>query len=190
MGLCVEPDARMKAMDLIFVLHRYNTSLTRDVPTTLMRLSPVLIILCTIFSLIGNLCLAQSLPKYGGILVGVFDGRTPCRDLARQLNENVTSDCIKIKWRLTLYKDSLTNQPTTYELIGFSYRKGNPRKGDWKIIRGTKNDPEAVVYQLNHAGGVPLFFYRGDENILFFLDQEKKLMIGNKDFSYTLNRIK
>ncbi len=150
----------------------------------------IFVIVCMSFAFYVNNCFAQSSASQTQILVGVFDGRTPCMDLASQLNESVTSECIKIKWRLTFYKDSLTNQPTTYELIGFVYRKGNPRKGEWKIIKGTKSDPEAVVYQLDRSGGVPLFFQRGDENILFFLDQEKELMVGNRDFSFTLNRKK
>jgi hypothetical protein len=27
-----------------------------------------------------------------------------------------------------------------------------------------------------------------DENVLFFLDKNQKLYVGNEDFSYTLNR--
>ena len=133
-------------------------------------------------------CMAQTTKKANS-LVGVFDGRTPCKDLAKQINEKVTSECIKIKWRLILYKDSITGDPGTYKLLGFIYKKDNPRTGKWRIIKGTKISPEAIVYQLDQPGREPLFLQQVDENIFFFLDQEKKLMVGNRDFSYTLNRV-
>jgi len=33
-----------------------------------------------------------------------------------------------------------------------------------------------------------LFLLQGDENVLFLLDRNQQLYVGNKDFSYTLNR--
>ena len=98
-------------------------------------------------------------------------------------------ECTKIKWRLTLYKDSVTGNPDTYGLLGFVYKKDNPRIGKWRIIKGTKANPEAIVYQLDQPGREPLFLQKGDDNILFFLDQGKNLLVGNRDFSYTLNRV-
>ncbi|MGZ8557541.1 MAG: hypothetical protein ACXWWC_04390 [Chitinophagaceae bacterium] len=122
-------------------------------------------------------------------LMGVFDGRTPCRDLAKQINETVTTECIKIKWRLTLYKNAELVNQGNYELIGFIYKKDNPRIGKWHIVKGAHSNPDAIVYQLDQDGREPLLLMKGDDNILFFLDQEKKLMVGNRDFSYTLNRV-
>ncbi len=122
-------------------------------------------------------------------LVGVFDGRTPCQELATQLNEKVTSECIKIKWRLTLYKDSISGKPGVYELLGFVYKKNRPRSGNWSISKGTPANPDAIVYQLNEPGGKTLFLQKGDDHVLFFLDQKKNLLVGNRDFSYTLNKI-
>lgn len=124
--------------------------------------------------------------KKTNALVGVFDGRTPCQELAKQLDEKITAACIKIKWRLTLYKDSATGDPTTYELIGFAYQKGNPRTGQWHII---KENPATTIYQIDQTGKKPLLFLKADDNILFFLDENKKIMVGNRDFSYTLNRV-
>ena len=52
-----------------------------------------------------------------------------------------------------------------------------------------KTNPAAVVYQLDPANSeASLFFLKADDNILFFLDQEKNFMPGNDDFSYTLNK--
>ena len=133
--------------------------------------------------------IAQSTQKADGNMIGVFDGRTPCRDLAKQINEILTTECTKIKWRLTLYKNADSVNQGTYELIGFVYKKDNPRKGKWHIIKGAESNPEALVYQLDQAGREPLLLLKGDDNILFFLDENKRLMVGNRDFSYTLNRV-
>ena len=122
--------------------------------------------------------------------LGVFDGRTPCKDLAKMLDEQAPSDCIKIKWRLTLYVDSITRKPDSYSLLGFMREKGGPRKGSWSIIKGTKEDPEATIYKLDDNNGKPsLFLLKGDDNVLFFLDSEMKHLVGNRDFSYALNRM-
>jgi hypothetical protein len=34
-----------------------------------------------------------------------------------------------------------------------------------------------------------LLLFKGDDNVLFFLDGQQRLLIGNADFSYTLNRV-
>jgi hypothetical protein len=51
-------------------------------------------------------------------------------------------------------------------------------------------DPNATVYQLepNVAGGF-LSFAKVDENILLVIDREGNPLVGNANFSYTLNRI-
>lgn len=125
------------------------------------------------------------------VSIGTFDGRTPCHALAEQLNESVPTDCVKIKWRLVLYEDAQTHAPAHYELIGFARERGAPREGKWSITKGTAEDPEATVYKLESVNGKPaLYFQKADGNILYFLDAGKKLMVGNYEFSYTLNRVK
>ena len=117
-----------------------------------------------------------------------FVGRSPCRDVARQLNREVGADCMKVKWDLTLYRDPHTLAPTTYKLKGTFYRQ-RVGEGTWKIVMGTKTNPGGVIYQLdpdNPSGS--LSFLKWDDNILFFLDGAKNLMVGNGDFSYTLNK--
>lgn len=119
---------------------------------------------------------------------GRFTGRSPCRDVARELNKVVNADCAKLKWELILYQDPNRGTPTTYKLKGTFYRE-RIGEGRWAIVRGTKMNPGAVVYQLDpdkpHGS---LFFLKVDDNILLFLDKERKLMVGDGDFSYTLNR--
>jgi NlpE N-terminal domain len=117
-----------------------------------------------------------------------YEGRSPCREIAREINKTVNADCMKLKWDLTLYQNPATGLPTTYMLKGTFYRQ-RIGEGKWAVIRGTKTNPDAIVYQLDpdKAQG-SLFLLKADDNILFFLDKEKNLLVGNGDFSYTLNR--
>lgn len=137
----------------------------------------------------SNQCISQLTKKAAGNVIGVYDGRTPCKELAAQINEKTTTDCMKIKWRLILYKDSATGNPTTYELLGFVFKRDNPQIGKWHVIKGSKSKPWAIIYQLDLPGRGPLFLLKGDDNILFFMDKDKNLLVGNRDFSYTLNRV-
>ena len=123
----------------------------------------------------------------GSSLMGVFEGRPPCREIAKQLGFPIRSECTKIKWRLTLYHDPLTLQPATYQFLG-SYM---PQSGRWKIVKGTKSNPGATVYQLELGkSGRSFYFLKGDENVLFILNEDREFRVGNAQFSYTLNRVK
>jgi hypothetical protein len=117
-----------------------------------------------------------------------YEGRSPCREIAGEINKTVAADCMKLKWDLTLYQNPATGLPTTYKLKGTFYRQ-QIGEGKWTIIKGAKTNPDAVVYQLDSdkAQG-SLFLLKADDNILFFLSKEKNLLVGNGDFSYTLNR--
>jgi hypothetical protein len=120
-------------------------------------------------------------------VAGVFEGRTPCQEVARVLNVAASRDCTKIKWRLTLYHDSATRAPGGYKLEGFVYRNP-PRTGTW-AIRTTAND-RRVVYQLDpdRAGGF-LSLLKADGNILLLLDRQGRFLVGDIHYSYTLNRV-
>jgi hypothetical protein len=116
----------------------------------------------------------------------VFEGRTPCLEIAKHYNLQVGNDCIKIKWRLTLFRDAVTNEPTKFALRWIKYDP-NLIEGNWKI----KKSSDSVIYQLElDKSAETLSFLVGDENILFFLDKENQLFTGNSDFSFTLNRRK
>lgn len=123
-----------------------------------------------------------------------FSGRSPCQEIARELNRRVAADCSKLKWTIDFYRDPQTLAPTTYQLRGSLYRdesRGTEqiRKGNWKVIRGTKTDPNAVVYQLEaFESDGPIFLLKADRDILFFLAKDRSVLVGDKDFGYTLNR--
>ena len=111
-----------------------------------------------------------------------FEGRTPC---------NVPGiiepgkECYKLKWYIVLYANAKKNEPGTYKVLGTPYRKEGGRRGNWKII--TQNN--RIIYQLNDEkeNGF-LYLLKPDANILLFTDADGKLLVGNEDFSYTLNK--
>jgi hypothetical protein len=95
---------------------------------------------------------------------------------------------MKSKWRVTLYQDPETLAPATYKVEGTLYRQ-SAREGTWSMSHGTATDPNVTIYKLNPTQTQPaLFLLKGDDNILFFLNQNREPLIGHADFSYTLNR--
>lgn len=157
-----------------------------------------LILSCLLFA-VSVVGLAQNVPSEitsrkpfasGPSVVGIFEGRGACQELAKELGISVSPDCFKTKWGLTLYQDSVSRTPTTYDLEGSFYR-ANPRKGMWQIIKGTQADPQATVFQLNSdKPNETIFLLKGDDNVLFFLDKNKNFLVGTEFCSYTLNRVK
>ena len=110
----------------------------------------------------------------------------PCHELVIEVMQiTPVPHCLRIKWRVTLYQEQATGMPSTYLSMGTS----TFRKGTWEILRGTAEDPEAVVYRLHLDNAQePVSFLRVDENNLFLLDRAMNLLVGNELFSYTLSR--
>jgi len=58
-------------------------------------------------------------------------------------------------------------------------------------MKGTVNDPSATIYRLepdSTASNQPILLLKADDNILFFIDGDGRMMVGNNYASYTLNR--
>jgi hypothetical protein len=138
----------------------------------------------------------------GERVLGVFEGITPCDPSHPPLPQiPVDTACEQMLWKLTLYQDADTNNPTTYQLetsYGMS-RQGSTGlqnggtalnlEGAWRIVRSIPANSEAVVYQLNPATPeTAAYFYKVDDNLLHILDADKQLRVGNAGWSYTLNR--
>jgi hypothetical protein len=132
----------------------------------------------------------------GPDVYGVFEGRTPC-DIAHAINLPV-SNCLKLKWRLTLFQDPKTHAATRYRIEGGLFPQG-AREGSLTQLDGTPFDPGARVIRLelpepersNYVRGrsaEPLYLMRGDENVLLFLESTGRLILGNRDFGYVLSR--
>lgn len=127
-------------------------------------------------------------PKESGPHVfAIFGGRSPCAGLARELKLDNAAGCARLKWRVTLLKDPRTNQPTIYK-AGSSYTREREWTGAWRIVRGAPGFPEATVYQLDgDAEHGPILLLRVDDLVLF-LDQQRRPLPGNRAFTYTLTK--
>lgn len=120
-------------------------------------------------------------------VLGVFDGRTPCTSLRAIMKLSYVPECVRIKWRLTLYSDNGWNGGS-YTIEGSVYTRENPGTGQWRMRKGTKTDPGANVVELILHHQATLLLQKLDDNILIFLDEQEKLMVGNAYVSYALNR--
>ena len=167
-------------------------------------------LLSAVFILITATVLAKpnqsSTSKDSSVL---FAGTTPCSNIIRPLH-NISEEpdckwnechCMMVEWNLTLYTNPVTQEPTAYKLTGinrFTIKETNlpsqgskaESEGKWIIIRGSKTNPDAVVYRLNPGKPkISIDMLKLGDNLLHILDHEGKLMIGNEFYSYTLNRI-
>lgn len=120
----------------------------------------------------------------------IFDGRTPCQEIAAEHPEmNPSAACFKLKWRLILNRDPLTQQPSTYTIRKVIDGKARDVSGRWSITRGIANRPDAWVYNIEaEHPQESISFLVADENVLFFLDKNKMPYVGNENFSFALNK--
>jgi hypothetical protein len=119
----------------------------------------------------------------------IYEGRTPCQEIAAAYNLKVSPSCFKLKWKLILNRDTVTHKPTTYTIRKVVDNAPRDVSGNWTIIRGIKENPDIVIYQLDPEDPEnAISLLAGDNNVLFFLDKKYRLQAGNGDFSYTLNK--
>lgn len=120
----------------------------------------------------------------------VYEGRTPCKEIAAEHPEmKATQYCFKLKWQLILYRDSLTLQPTTCFIRNIVNNGPRNTIGKWQIVKGTDDNPDIEIYKIEVENlAEPHFLLAGDDNVLFFLDKNMNPIIGNENFSFTLNR--
>lgn len=114
-----------------------------------------------------------------------FDGRTPCQEFICSYDRRASEGCYKLKWSLFLYRDPITRQPSTYRLLGTLYRD-TAVEGRWAVDRATNG---AVIYRLDpDRPDRYMAFLAGDENVLFFLTKDDRLIRGTERFGFALNR--
>ena len=110
----------------------------------------------------------------------VFEGRTPCKGLEEMMMGSSRPECYKKKWLIYLYK----NKPD--ETSG-RYRIGSTvgaYTGKWILKEATGK----IIYHLELINGRNLSLLQVDDNIVYLMDTEGELMVGDHDFSYSLNR--
>ncbi len=113
----------------------------------------------------------------------VFIGRTPCEVPGVNLPGN---NCIKLKWKIVFFGNRESNQPGSCKVYATPYRQEIFKPGTWKMIT-TGNG--RIFYHLYDKTGTPfLYLEKANENILLFTDASGNLLIGDKDYSFTLNR--
>ena len=128
---------------------------------------------------------ATATPATSDSLMGVFEGRTPCGQVAVAFTGFPSQNCEKIKWQLTLYRDSSSGRPTTFLYEGTR----TTRRGPWTTRRGSASDPNARVFQLAPVStGEPLFLLSVEDDVLLLLDSQLSVMVGDASWSYVLNR--
>jgi copper homeostasis protein (lipoprotein) len=102
-----------------------------------------------------------SLPDTNSIIV--FEGTLPC------------ADCDGIKTTLTLYHNKIKNQ-TTYKLREVYLYPNNDKTfdtyGNWNALKGTQQDPNAIVYQLAVQNEDP-----EDSDVINYLVVDKKTLM-------------
>jgi hypothetical protein len=122
-----------------------------------------------------------------GAVASVWEGRTPCQAIARQMAVKVSADCFKLKWRLTFYLDAGSKTSGAYTLETTTYRTV-PRTGTWSLETIGK---DRRVYRLDpDERGAFLALQQAGERILLLLDPQGRPLPGDILFSYTLNRVK
>lgn len=127
----------------------------------------------------------ERLPAKIDSVLGVFEGRTPCGAIASGFTGFGGPNCEKIKWRLTLYRDSATGNPTTFLFEGTR----TTRQGRWRIDRSS-GAALGRVFRLYY--GRPervLSLLSVEDNVLLLLGNDLKALVGDASWSYVLNRV-
>lgn len=127
-------------------------------------------------------------PPTGADIYGIFEGRTPCNPISMQLGATTGPGCDHLKWQLILFHDTLTLAPTVFVLTTELFDR-RPLQGKWEIV-DKKNNARTLLALYYPPAGKPLYLLKGDDNVLFILNDNRQMLVGNKDFSYTLNRVK
>lgn len=151
---------------------------------------------------LGSSFFLPAMAKSATSVLGIFEGITPCSAVNRPAPQIAAdAQCEMMIWHLTLNQDPDTAVPTTYLLrarYGMSQAGTTGTRADatslvldgtWTITHGTTANPDAIVYQLNPADPASsLYFVKVDDNLLHVLSPDKRMLVGNGAWSYTLNR--
>jgi hypothetical protein len=114
-----------------------------------------------------------------------LQGRTPC-GVPGIIPAG--THCYKLKWYIVLYPNAEKNNSGRYRLLGTGWRAEGGLRGTWNRHSSSEGH---ITYQLNDEHGKAfIYLLKLDENVLAFTDAQGKLLVGNEDFSYALNRAK
>lgn len=117
-----------------------------------------------------------------------FDGRTPCDQIPRDFNLNISSDCIKLKWRLKLRPHDYSGNTGTFSLNG-TFNGHKEVTGTYRIDKNSQQHRLFLLHLAPSNNEKQMSFFIADKNVLYFLNSGMKLFVGDSNFSYALNRI-
>lgn len=129
------------------------------------------------------------------VVFGEFVGTSPCTASIAPILEAPVDANLHIRWKLTLNQGARTRVPAGYVLQceypssvagneGLNEKRTVTKTGPWSVGKGTKWNPDAVVYKLEQV----LALYQLNNGILHVLNPDLSLMVGTSGYSYTLNR--
>ncbi len=108
-------------------------------------------------------------------ILGKFTGVLPC------------ADCEGIRTSLTLNVDSKNMAPRTFELTEVYQGKSEMpmvRTGNWLLLKGTKKDPEAVIYELTPDDTSEAVYYlKINEKVVQLLDKNQAEIKSKLNYS-------
>jgi hypothetical protein len=113
----------------------------------------------------------------------VYEGRTPC-GVPGVIEPS--KECYKLKWLISFYNNDSNLYKGEYIIKGTPYRNQGIKKGNWEMVK--QNNGNIFFLLKDDAGKIFLHLLKADNNILLFTDEQEKLLVGNEDFSYTLNK--
>ena len=111
----------------------------------------------------------------------IYEGTLPC------------ADCEGIKTKLTLYQNKSKNQ-YTYKLQEVYLGQGNDKTfetyGKWNALKGTQQDPNAIVFQLSVQNDDPedgdvVNYLVVDKNTIKQIDDEMNEFESKSNYSLT-----
>ena len=79
-----------------------------------------------------------------------------------------------------MYKDKPNANSGTYKIGSIETRDGK-----WKLKMDQANK---IIYSLDLNNGNTIDLLQTDENIVYIMDPKGGIMVGDHDFSYSLNR--
>lgn len=120
----------------------------------------------------------------------IYDGRTPCREIAAEHPEmKVSAACFKLKWKLILNRDPVTFLPTSFTIRKVIDGKAQNITGKWTVQKGSGTNAGQLIYTIEtDKPDESISFLVADQNVLFFLNKKNRPYTGNADFSFALNR--
>lgn len=111
----------------------------------------------------------------------VLAGRTPSKQISKELNFDVDRD--KVKWLIKFFTDGRFEMNRTLE-------RPTVVKGKWTITKGWDADKDATVYKLDAESPNPhtIYLLKASPEVFLILSKQTGLMVGDKEFSYALIR--